>query len=111
MTIINGLTIGIITILIGIYGILTKRNLIKMVMCLYIMNSSVILFFISLGYRSGAQAAIVENGDQLMVDPLPQALMLTSIVIGLVITSLGLALAIKIYKEHSTINTKRLIEK
>ena len=108
---INGISISIIIILIGIYGILTKKNIIKMVMSLYVMNSGVILLFVSMGYISGGQAAIFEDSIKLMVDPLPQAVMLTTLVIGLGITALALALAIKIYDEYKTLNTKKLLEK
>ena len=82
-----------------------------MVMSLYIMNSGVILLFVSIGYIVGGQAAIFEDSKKLMVDPLPQAVMLTTIVIGLGITALALALAIKIYDEYKTLNTKKLLEK
>ena len=107
----NGISIGIVVVLVGIYGMLTKRNIIKMVMSLYIMNSGVILLFVSIGYIVGGQAAIFEGSKKLMVDPLPQAVMLTTIVIGLGITALALALAIKIYDEYKTLNTKKLLEK
>jgi multicomponent Na+:H+ antiporter subunit C len=82
-----------------------------MIMHLYVMNSGVILLFVSIGYISGGQAAIFENVKKLMVDPLPQAVMLTTIVIGLGITALALALAIKIYDEYKTLDTKKLLEK
>lgn len=109
---INGISIGIIIVLIGIYGILSRRNIIKMIMCLYIMNSGVILVFVSVGYVAGGQAAIFEGGvRKLAVDPLPQAMMLTTIVIGLGITALALSLAIKMYDEYKTLNTKKLMEK
>lgn len=107
----NGISIGIVVVLVGIYGILTKRNIIKMVMSLYIMNSGVILLFVSIGYIAGGQAAIFEDTKKLMIDPLPQAVMLTTIVIGLGITALALALAIKIYDEYKTLNTTKLLEK
>ncbi len=107
----NGLSVGIIIILIGLYGVLTKKNIIKMIMSLYVMNSGAILFFISLGYVSGGQAAILGEGIKLMVDPLPQAIMLTSIVISLVITALALALALKIYQEYKTLDVRDLINK
>ncbi len=108
---INGLTIGIVIILIGGYGLLTKRNLIKMAMALYVMNSGAILFFVSIGYKKGAQAAILGEWVKSYVDPLPQAVVLTSIVIGLGIVSLALALAIKIYDKYGTLNTGELKEK
>jgi multisubunit Na+/H+ antiporter MnhC subunit len=108
---INGINIGIVVVLVGIYGLLTKRNIIKMIMSLCIMNSGIILFFISIGYVEGGQAAIFEDATSLMVDPLPQAVMLTAIVIGLGITALGLALSIKIYDEYKTLDTNKLLEK
>jgi len=108
---INSMNIAIIIILIGLYGILVKRNMIKMIMSLYVMNSGVILFFVSLGYVSGGQAAIMEDSAKLMVDPLPQAVMLTEIVIGLGITGLGLALAMRIYDEYRTLDVSKTMEK
>jgi multisubunit Na+/H+ antiporter MnhC subunit len=106
----NGISIGIVVVLVGIYGILTKRNIIKMIMSVYVMNSGVILLFVSIGYIAGGQAAILEDSNKLMVDPLPQAVMLTTLVIGLGITALALALAIKVYDEYRTLNTKKLLE-
>ena len=111
MTLINGINISIIIILLGLYGVLTKRNLIKMIMSLYVMNSGVILFFVSLAYVKGARAAIFQNGNQLMVDPLPQAVMLTGIVIALVITALALALTLRIFEEYKTLDVMELLEK
>ncbi|MFC1571536.1 sodium:proton antiporter [Candidatus Margulisiibacteriota bacterium] len=111
MEFLNGINVGIIIILLGLYGVLTRKNLIKMIMSLYIMNSGVILVFVSLGYVAGGRAAIYGDGGQLMVDPLPQAVMLTTIVIGLVITALGLALALKIQEKYRTLDVRKLIEK
>lgn len=107
----NGITVGVIIVLIGAYGLLTRHNLIKIAMSLYVMNSGAVLFFVSLGYRSGAGAAILGERSGLMVDPLPQAVVLTSIVIGLGISSLALSLAIKIYEEYKTLDTRKLKEK
>lgn len=107
----NGFSVGIIIILLGLYGVMTRKNLIKMVMSLYVMSSGVVLFFVSLGYVDGGQAAIIEKGSSLMVDPLPQAVMLTTIVIGLVITSLGLSLALKIHEEYKTLDVRDLVNK
>ena len=107
----NGLSVGIIVILLGLYGVMTRKNLIKIVMSLYVMSSGVILFFVSIGYVAGGQAAIIEGGRQIMVDPLPQAVMLTTIVIGLVITSLGLGLAFKIHEEYNTLDVRDLVNK
>lgn len=107
---INGISLGVLVVLIGLYGILSKRNMIKMVMSLYLMNSGVILLFISIGYIAGGRAAILENANELVVDPLPQAVMLTSLVIGLGITALALALAIRIYDKYRTLDVVKIME-
>ena len=104
----NGLSIGIIVVLVGNYGILTKRNLIKMIMSLYLMNSGVILFFVSVGYVEGGQAAIFENPIKIMVDPLPQALVLTSIVIGLGSLALMISICIRIYEKYGTFDITQI---
>lgn len=98
-------------ILIGIYGVLTKKNLIKILLSLSIADSGVNLLFISIGYVMNGTAPIfssaVLEGELVtvpMVDPVPQALVLTAIVIGLGVTAVGLALVIRLYKHHNTIN-------
>lgn len=95
-------------ILVGIYGVLTKRNLIKIMLSLSIVDSGVNLLFIAIGYIMNGSAPIfsreVVGKNVLMVDPVPQALVLTAIVIGLGVTAVGLALVLRLYKHHNTIN-------
>jgi len=99
-------------ILIGVYGVLVKKNLIKILLSLSIVDSGVNLLFISIGYIMNGTAPIfspkVMEGNMLktipMVDPVPQALVLTAIVIGLGVTAVGLALVIRLFRHHNTIN-------
>jgi len=68
--------------LVGVYGAITKRDLIKIILAIGIMGYSVNLFLVLIAYRSGALAPILKEGISVpMVDPIPQALVLTSIVI------------------------------
>lgn len=98
---------------IGLYCVLRKRNLIKIIIGLGIIEYAVNLFFILIGYRTHGRAPILAK-DQIvsnMVDPLPQALVLTSIVIGLAVTALIAAIAIRIYERFGTFditNIRRL---
>lgn len=95
---------------IGLYCVLRKRNLIKIIIGIGIMDYAVNLFFILLGYRTHGRSPIFA-GDQTvtnMVDPLPQALVLTSIVIGLSITLLLIAIAIKVYEKYGTFDITRI---
>ncbi len=103
-----------ILFMVGLYGVLTRRNLIKIILGLSVMQYSINLFLILIGYVQGGKAPIV--GDLSLkttyVDPLPQAMILTVIVIGLATTSLLLAIAIRLYKKHNTfdVNDIRLLK-
>ena len=101
---INGLNIGIILFLIGLYGIITNKNLTKIIMSLSILGNGIVLFFISLGYVRGNLAPIVNSGIENIVDPVPQALMLTMIVINLCVTALALTITVWLYKEFGTLD-------
>ena len=93
---------------IGLYIIITKRNLIKMVMGIVILESAVNFFLVSLGYRSGGATPIYTNAPQsLMVLPVPQALTLTSIVIGVSVTALMLTMIILIHRHTGSIDAEK----
>jgi len=100
----------ILLFLIGLYGVIAKRNLIKIVIGLAIMEYSVNLFLILIGYVRGGTAPILSSdvAERIFVDPLPQALVLTAIVIGLATTALLLAIAIRIYKRYGTFNIREI---
>jgi multicomponent Na+:H+ antiporter subunit C len=100
--------VSIVLLLIGLYGLMAKRNLIKKIIGLYILDGGVILYFVSVGYRSDASAPILEKGVEMMVDPIPQALMLTAIVIGICVIALALSIAVKIYEKYQTLDVEEL---
>lgn len=95
---------------IGIYCILVKRNLIKIIIGIGIAEYAVNLFFILVGYRAQGRAPILAQDQviQNMVDPLPQALILTNIVIGLAVTVLIVAIAIRIYEKYGTFDITKI---
>ena len=99
-----------ILFLVGLYGALTRRNLIKIAISLSIMEVSTFLFFALIGYIEGGRAPIVNPAepDQIYVDPLPQALVLTAIVIGLATTSLLMAVIIRIYRKYKTFDINEI---
>ncbi len=95
--------------LVGVYGAITKRDLIKIILAIGIMGYSINLFLVLIAYRSEAFAPILKEGVKVaMVDPLPQALVLTSIVIELGITALMAGLAIKIYEKYDTLDITKI---
>jgi multicomponent Na+:H+ antiporter subunit C len=97
---------AIILMMLGLYGILTQRNIIKIIISLNILEIGLNIFIISVGFVEGGVAPIFTSQNNLnslvFVDPLPQALVLTAIVIGVGTTALGLALAKKIYAKYGT---------
>ena len=95
---------------IGLYCILRKRNLIKIIIGLGIIEYAVNLFFILVGYRIHGRAPILTKGQEVlnMVDPLVQALVLTAIVIGLATTALIVAIAIRIYEKYGTFDITKI---
>lgn len=84
--------------LLGFWGILAKKNIIKKIFSLNLITSAVVILFILEGSRVGEHAPILNDGVERVVDPVPQALMLTAIVIGVCITAFALALAFHLYK-------------
>ena len=97
---------------VGLYCILRKRNLIKIIVGVVITESAVNLFFALTAYRMQGRAPIFSREADIinMVDPLPQALVLTSIVIGLATTALLVALAMRIYEKYGTFDITKIRE-
>ena len=84
---------------IGLYCVLRKRNIIKIILGIGIMEYAVNLFFILTGYVKEGRSPIFASDHTMskIVDPLTQTVVLTAIVIGLALTLLLVAMAIKIY--------------
>ncbi|MDR0389663.1 MAG: sodium:proton antiporter [Spirochaetaceae bacterium] len=97
----------------GFFGLITRRNLIKKVYALSIMNMAVLLLFNVEGGRIGKHAPFMQYAEdaQSYVDPLPQALMLTAIVVGVCISIVALTLAYRLFREHRTLDCEELREK
>ncbi len=96
--------------LVGVYGILTKRDLIKIILSIGVIGYSANLFLILFAYRSGASFPILTEANPVkaMVDPLPQALVLTSIVIELGTTALLVALAVRLFQKYNTFDITKI---
>jgi len=99
-----------ILFLVGLYGVITRRNLVKIAVSLSIMEISIFLFFALVGYIDGGVAPIVDPADpvKVYVDPLPQALVLTAIVIGLATTAMLMAVIIRLYRKYGTFDIKEI---
>ncbi|MGQ9534415.1 MAG: sodium:proton antiporter [bacterium] len=100
----------IILFLIGLYAVVAKRNLIKIAIGFAIMEYAVNLLFALIGFKEGAIAPIITklNVPHNFVDPIPQALVLTAIVIGLGTTALLLSFIMRIYEKYKTLDVTEI---
>jgi multicomponent Na+:H+ antiporter subunit C len=96
--------------LIGLYGIVSSRNLIRAILSLTIVQSSTYLVLLGVGYNRGGQAPIFADIPQVSkaVDPVVQVLVLTDIVIGATVTAMLLALAVQAHKRFDSLDPQDL---
>jgi multicomponent Na+:H+ antiporter subunit C len=96
--------------LVGLYGIITSRNMVHLVICLAVLQSSTYILLLAIGYRTGGAAPIFADipvGTP-AVDPVVQALMLTDIVVEVTVVALILALVVQVHKRHGVIDPDKL---
>ena len=99
--------------MVGLYIVIARDNLVKKVMGLNIFQAAAILFYVTMAKVAGGTAPIVQEGAEhagdhgaaevLYSNPLPHVLMLTAIVVGVATTALALALAVRIHGEYGTV--------
>ena len=102
--------LSFVLFLVGLYCVLIKKNLLKIVMGIVIMEYSVNLFLILLGYKKEALPPIITEGAKAVgfVDPLPQALVITAIVISIATLALIVSLCIRIYQRYKTFDITKI---
>lgn len=98
-------------ILIGIYGVCTSKTIIKSIVTLNIIQTGTILLFLNLGYLKEGDIPIYGKVLKEIVDPVPQALMITAIVIGSTITALALILSIKIFHYYGSLYWNEIFDR
>jgi multisubunit Na+/H+ antiporter MnhC subunit len=104
---------GFALILIGLFGALSNRNILRMIVAFAVANTGVNLVLVAVGYMEGRTAPIlneavpVAEATARIIDPVPQALVLTAIVIGVGVTALMLAYAYKLFKTKGTLDISR----
>lgn len=95
---------------IGIYGIVSQKNMLKQLISLSIIDTAVNIFVISLGYLDGMEAPIYSmvTPTAKFVDPLPQALILTAIVIGVGTLAIGAMLLVNLKEEYGSLDADEI---
>jgi multicomponent Na+:H+ antiporter subunit C len=106
----------IILLVIGLYGMIMKRNLVKKLIGMTIFQVSVIIFYIANSAKWGATVPILDPAVGVAdtakyINPLPHTLMLTAIVVGVATTGVAFALVVSIYKRYNTLDETALLER
>jgi multicomponent Na+:H+ antiporter subunit C len=97
--------------LVGLYGVVTSRNLIHLVVCLSVAQSATDVLLLEIGYRSGGHAPVfvgLPARPGPAVDAVMQALALTDVVVGTAVTALLLALVVQVHKRAGTLDPDQL---
>ena len=102
--------IVVILMMTGLFMVIARANLVKKMVGLSIFQTSVFIFYISIGKMAGGTAPILDgNPDTLYSNPLPHVLILTAIVVGVATTALGLALILRINEAFGSVEEDEII--
>lgn len=102
----------VILMMVGLYAMIIKKNLVKKIIGMSIMQTAIIFFYVSIGVKKNATIPIITHGHGNAADsvravdyinPLPHVLMLTAIVVAVATLGVALALAIKVYRHYDTL--------
>ena len=100
-----------VLLMIGLYAVIARKNLIKKLLGLAIFQAAVFLMYITMNKVTGGTAPIIQEGvsDQVYSNPLPQVLILTAIVVGVATTALGLAIVVRIKEAYGSIEEDEVL--
>lgn len=110
------LTTGLLLMLIGLWGVLTHRNILRIIISLSLIGTGTHIMIVAIGYVRGGTAPIIDRAltvaeaSTRAVDPVPSALVVTAIVIGLAVTAVLLAYAIRLYDAKKTLSIDAFTE-
>lgn len=100
----------VILLMIGLFTVMSRTNLIKKMIGLSLFQISVFLFYISMGkIEDGTAPIVVDQPDVIYSNPLPHVLILTAIVVGVATTALGLSLVVRIKETYGTIDEDEIL--
>ncbi len=111
--------IYITLMMIGLYAMIAKNNLVKKIVGMNIFQTAVILFYVSIGVKKGATIPIIEHGHDTAhtvaqavdyINPLPHVLMLTAIVVSVATLGVALAIATAVYRRYQTLEEDEILK-
>lgn len=101
----------IVLMMLGLYIVIAQGNLVKKIIGLNIFQTSIFIFYISVGKVEGGSAPILSDSVNLYSNPLPHVLILTAIVVGISTTALALSLIVRIKEAYGTVEEAEIAER
>jgi len=101
---------SVVLFFLSFYGLITGKNVIKSIVAIGLMEMAVVMFIVSIGFKDGMKAPIGQN-QVYVADPLPQALVITAIIIGITVTAVNLTMLISLYRQYKTTDWDTVKEK
>lgn len=101
----------VVLFFLGLFGAMTQRNIIKTIISVGVMDLAAITFFMTSNHRDGARPPLSGVPVEQMADPIPQALMITAIVIGVSVVAMCLAMYMRVAYRYGTADWKILIRR
>lgn len=108
---INAQTVSLLLFFVGLMGVVTQRNIVKSIIAVNVMDVGAILFLITVNYVPGNVPPVGAVVGEVVADPLPQALMITAIVIGISVTAVSLAVFINLFRRYGTADWQTVIQR
>ncbi len=108
--------LGAALILVGFWGVLTRKHIVKIIISFSILDTGIHLIMVGIGYIKDGSAPIIDQEMPVsrlagnVVDPIPSALVLTAIVIGVAVTALMLSYAVQLYTFYKTVSIEQIKE-
>jgi multicomponent Na+:H+ antiporter subunit C len=109
----------VVLMMVGLYAMIVKRNLVKKIIGMSIMQTAIIFFYVSIGAKKDASIPIIMHGHPGeshaihaadYINPLPHVLMLTAIVVAVATLGVALALALKVYRHYGTLEEDEICD-
>ncbi|HEY6961353.1 MAG TPA: cation:proton antiporter subunit C [Gaiellaceae bacterium] len=104
--------LAVFIFVVGLFGIVTSRNLIHIAVCVSVCQSATYVLLLAIGYRKHGTAPVFGDipTSRTVVDPIVQALTLTDIVVAVAVSALLLAIALKVYEKKGSLDPRDMAE-
>lgn len=107
----NAQNVSIILFFVGLLGLATQRNIVRSIVSINIMDVGAILFLITVNYRPGNVPPVSPEPGAIVADPIPQALMITAIVIGIAVTAVSLSVFIAVFRRYGSADWETVMKR